>query len=120
MDKDLWELPMKCVWLFAAAVIVAATPALAQQRGGAPVLSDSALNMNMHSEDCLRRAENAFRAFGWRPVRYPTSVFGDDGQHHLVIRCSHSNIGVIFFAGAGGRQPGGMVDRLKDAFTRAY
>jgi DNA-binding transcriptional LysR family regulator len=110
---------MKFVWLLAAAAIVAATPALSQQRG-APVLSDSALNMNMHPEDCLRRAENAFRAFGWRPVRYPTSVFGDDGQHHLVIRCSHSNIGVIFFAGAGGRQPGGMVDRLKDAFMRTY
>jgi hypothetical protein len=105
---------MKCAWLCALAIVLGSSPALGQ----APVLSDSALNITLSNEDCLRRAEGAFFSVGLRPARYPDSIFADDGYNHFVVRCSHSHIGVVFFAGAGGRQPGATVDRLKDAFLR--
>jgi hypothetical protein len=105
---------MKFTWVCASAIFFAASPAFGQ----APVLSDSALNMTLPNDECLRRAEGAFRSMGYQPARYPTSIFADDRTHHLVIRCSHSHTGVIFLAGAGGRQPGQILDRLKDAFQR--
>lgn len=91
--------------------------------GQAPILSDSAESQTMPSDECLSRAERAFRDLGYNPVRYPSSVFADRGNDHFVIRCSHSHLGVIFLAGAqtqpmrdGG--PGTTLDRLKAGLRR--
>ena len=51
---------------------------------------------------------------------HPVSVFGDDGLHHFVVRCSHSDFGVVFFAGGGGRNPAALLGRLRDEFSRQY
>jgi len=106
---------MKRFWMCALMTILAGSvPALGQ----APVMADAALNMTMAQQDCLNRAEDAFRSIGFYPARYPVSVFGDNGYVHIVVRCSHAHLGVVFFAGAGGPSPLDMVNRLSDAFSR--
>ncbi len=50
--------------------------------GQAPILSDSAESQTTPSDECLSRAERAFRDLGYNPVRYPSSVFADRGNDH--------------------------------------
>jgi hypothetical protein len=108
---------MKRFWMCALMTILAGSvPALGQ----APVMADAALNMTMAQHECLNRAEDAFRSIGFYPARYPVSVFGDNGYVHIVVRCSHAHLGVVFFAGAGGPSPLDMVNRLRDAFSRRW
>jgi len=108
---------VKRFWLCALTMILAGPVSAVAQ---APVMADAVVNMTMSQNECLNRAEDSFRRIGFYPARYPVSVFGDDGYVHIVVRCSHAHLGVIFFAGAGGPSPLTLVDRLRDAFTRRY
>jgi len=106
---------MKRAWLCALVILMAGpVPAAAQ----APVMADAVVNMGMSQNECLYRAEDSFRRIGFNPARYSDSVFGDNGYVHIVVRCSHAHLGVIFFAGAGGSTPLAMIDRLRDVFVR--
>ena len=82
-----------------------------------PFLSTNWRSLSLDHSTCLKRGESALKTMGYSPYFSATSVWGENDEEILTIRCDNPNL--IIFAAAYHTKPSApndKIDRLRGIF----